>query len=276
MESNEKIFKYSFSFELVARTLGALVYLFISGMIVFHSETILWQRFFWGAIFLIFLFYLLYETLNFTSYLRISNEKIIVRKLFSEKSLEWNEIARASASGTSLLLHNHDNTIKLIVSSKLREYSEILEFIFKKRFDLFKKDEKILTRGRWHGLFVLANIAMFSVGIIFLSDFISRMLLCLMIVLAVFFWLRSPQSIVLETDSLTVTYLFREVNCPARWIDSITLENRWGGENYFVQIALRTGKSIDLSTFLHGGILNYPSIKRWYKKAAANQSPISF
>ena len=92
-----------------------------------------------------------------------------------------------------------------------------------------------------------------------------------MAVLIVIGWFRDPQSITLEKDSLLATYLFREVNYPARLISSIELVRPSGGRSYCVKVTLRTGKTINLSTFPHGGILNYPSLKRWYKNAMRRQ-----
>jgi len=276
MESSEKIFKYSFSFVKIMNVISALFFISIGGIVLFSDEIELWQRLTYGGISLVFLAVMTVAGANVTLSVKLSSDKIVVRGLFREKSLAWNELTRVTATGASLVLYNRDNTVKLIISSQLKDYREILEIIFKKCPALFKKDEDIILRGKGHDWIVFASVLFFTAVAIFVPGIVLKIFVGLMAVFTIVYWFSSPLSVTLNEESLLVTYLFREVNYPARWIDSITIENRGGDGSYFVRLALRTGKSVDFSTFPHGGILDYPSIQRWYKKAMTKQSSVSF
>ena len=270
MEATEKIFKSSP--RSIFGMLGRIVFLVLLMLLFIYGEMELWLHVIAALICVVAFWALVYDVSAFTTSLRISNSELVARTLFNVKSLEWDAIARASARGNDLILYNSDGSIKMFIASQLKGYVEILNSIFKKRPDLFKKDDIYISNGLISGLGILIWLALSVAFVIFASDWFLKAVWVVCGIYALVAWFQAPKSILLENEFLLVSYLFRETRYPAHRIDSITLEEANKRDSCFVRIHLRTGRKIDLSVFPHGGIMEYLPLKRWHRKALSNSA----
>lgn len=277
METTKRIFRHSFG-KLAMMFLGVLMLGYAAFFIEDVNYFLLVMT---GLACTIVLFYAM-------SSVRISDADITTTRLLGTKSLSWLDISHVSMRGQALRLHSRDDDVVLSIDSQLDGYTEILDTIFSKRPDLFDViDNEVMSRG------LLSSIAMVGVSLAIMGSsvfiyFIAGELRELGVIsTAIFFvigvsvlgsWFFAPQSILLEDRSMVVLYLFKEVTYSVDDIKSITLERRKtrNGYIYFVQVSLKTGKSLKPSGFKLGSALMYQILKRWHEKANTRQQINSY
>jgi hypothetical protein len=271
MDSNEKVFRHSYrKIYLVTSIL-----LGIGVMLLLNSEAIYILLGFLGLMISASIYYL-------TIIVRISDVEITSRNWLGSKSLCWNEIARVSTRGQNIRLCNSSEDITLSIDAQMDRYEEILDILYKQRPDLFDADKHdtmsvgTIARIVTIGLGLLAIAA----SIPFMYDeemwFLSPLFIGLGLWIIVVFFL-SPKSAVLENDTLHILYFFRENSFSVEEIQCFSLEKRRtrDGYIYFVQVKLKNGKPIKLSTTKPGSVVTYQILKRWHEKAKANRSIFS-
>lgn len=270
MEAGERTFRHSFG-KVALMFLGVLFLGYIAFSIgKTDSFFLIMAGTGTGIAFVIALFYA-------TSSVRISNEEITTSRLLGSKSLRWSEIARVSMRAQSLRLHNRDEDLTLSIDSQLDDYREILDIIFSKRSDLFDEHDPGLSSGWLLSLFIVGFglcIIAVSVFLFFVSEEFERIFSLILFALGVFvilYWFLSPKRLTLESKSLIVGYLFKEVSYSAEEIQSVSLEKRRTREGYvyLVQINLKSGKKIRPPTFKQGSTLTYQILRRWHQRATS-------
>jgi len=179
-----------------------------------------------GLAFIVFLFYV-------TSKVKISENEIVTTRLLGTKSLSWVDISHVSMQGQALRLHSSDDDVVLLIDSQLEGYAEILDIVFRKRPDLFDVgNNDVMSRGLLGSIAALGSgLAMVCISVLFFYV-AGKMETMSIIFAAVFFaigifiianWFLSPQRILLENQTMVVSYLFREVSYTAGDIRSIAL-----------------------------------------------------
>jgi len=277
METKERVFRHSIG-KLVLMSLGEVLFIFLA----YFLRT---APYFFVVV-VVFLISLLVFLRYVTSRVKVSDEEITTNGLLGSKSLKWSEIEHVSTRGQSLRLHDRDESMTLTLDSQLDGYIEILDMVFKRRPDLFNLGESnVFSRGIGNHILVIG----FGLMVIFISglSFIEQdhqdinwlfapIFLGLGLSIIVLSFL-SPQKVVLENQTLSVKYLFKETSYKVSDINSITLEKRRtrDGYVYFVQVGLKTGKSLKLSGFKQGSALTYQILKRWHEKAVSVPNSIS-
>jgi hypothetical protein len=273
MEMAKRTFRHSFG-KLAMMSLGVVALVFA---LFLDSEANYLLIGITGLAFLIVLFYM-------TSSVKISNEEIVTTRLLRTKSLAWLDISHVSMWGQALRLHSRDDDVVLSIDSQLDGYTEILDIIFKKRPDLFDVgDNDLISRGLLGSIAsVGAGLAMMGISSVFVFYMAGEVETFNIILASIFFamgifiiayWFLSPQSILLENQTVVVLYLFKEMHYAVSDINSITLEKRQtrNGYIYFAQVNLTKGKPLKLSGFKLGSVLMYQILKRWHDKASSAQ-----
>jgi hypothetical protein len=198
------------------------------------------------------------------------------------------DISHVSMQGQALRLHSSDDDVVLLIDSQLEGYAEILDIVFRRRPDLFDVgNNDVMSRGLLGSIAALGSgLAMVCISVLFFYV-AGKMETMSIIFAAVFFaigifiianWFLSPQRILLENQTMVVSYLFREVSYTAGDIKSIALvkTKTRNGYIYFVQTNLKNGKSLKLSGFALGSVLMYQILKRWHEKANSGQQFTSY
>jgi hypothetical protein len=269
IESPEKTFRHSFG-KLAWMFLGALFF----GFIVYTSGN--WDLFTLAIIGIFIIVAISYAA----SSVRISNDEIETRRLLGSKSLRWSEIFRVSMRGQSLRLHNRDEDVTLSLDSQLDGYTEILDIVFNKRPDLFEVgDNNIMTRSVLGTIFTVGVGFLLLLASVFLfitldeTGIIIGLSLAIIGLILIGSWMLGAQRLELESQTMTIVYLYRKVSYTTSDINSITLEKRRtkNGYIYFVQANLSSGKKLRIPTFQQGSSLVYQLLKRWHSKGAVNQ-----
>lgn len=269
MDQTQRTFRHSFG-KLVLMFLGGLFFVY---MVLSVGESDYFLLAMTGIIFFIAISYA-------TSNVKISSDEITTSRFLVAKSLRWSDIARVSMRGQSLRLHNRDEDVTLALDSQLDGYTEILDIIFNKRPELFDVIENnVLSRNALglalaigFGLLIMA----FPVFIFWTSeefDFLYGAIFFVIGLIMMAGWLFTPQRVVLENETMLITYLYKKISYSINDINSITLEKRRtrNGYVYFVQINLKAGKPLKLPGFKQGNALTYQLLKRWHSKGVANQ-----
>ena len=275
IEPTEKTFRHSFG-KLAWMFLGALFF----GFIVYSSGDL---DYFMLGIIGILLFVAIF---NATSSVKISSNEIITGRLLGSKSLRWSDIARVSMRGQSLRLHNRDEDVTLSLDSQLDGYPEILDIVFNKRPDLFEVGENnIMTRSLLGSIFFLGFGLLLLLASIFLFFTLDEAGIIFGLVLALFgliligSWLLGAQRLELESQTMTIVYLYKKVSYTTSDISSITLKKQRtrNGYVYFVQADLQSGKKLRIPSFKQGSTLTYQILKRWHSKSkGVSNQPVYF
>lgn len=265
----ERTFRHSFG-KLAMVFLGVLMLAYLT---FFVGEVNYFLLGITGLAFIIVLFYA-------TSSVKISESEIMTTRLLGAKSLLWSDISHVSMRGQALRLHSRDDDVILSIDSQLDGYTEILNAIFKKRPDLFDVGDNDVMSHNFLGSIatVGSGLAMMGISSVFAFYVVGEIETVSIIFASVFFaigivivvyWFLSPQSILLENQTMVVRYLSKEVPYAAGDINSIALEKRKtrNGYIYFVQVNLKVYKPIRLSAFRLGSALLYQILKRWHEKA---------
>src|SRR5688572_18964971 len=214
--------------------------------------------------------------LSVTSKAIISEDEITAQNILGSRTLRWTEITRTSGTGNGIKLHNEDTTVSL--NPQLPGYEEIVEIIGQKRADLFSAQEFSEMRRGLGSYFVFFIIALLLGGIgmfyVTVADFSTDSLLSMGFIalfLIVFLWifLASPQSLTLENNNLQVKYLLGEKNLSANEISAVFFtytRTRRGGKRYYIALNSRDGKNIRISGLNIGLPVVYLVLKNWHKK----------
>jgi cytochrome c biogenesis protein CcdA len=213
----------------------------------------------------------------------ISEDGISTQTILGEKSLHWGEVSRVSGRGQNIKLHNFDGDVKVVPSSQLPGYEEVVEWIGIKRPDLFSPQEYEEMKRGWQSLTVLVAFLVLTVsvftagGVIYFSESgttpVAFMPLLMIIFIALVFFgmtLFQVQSLTLEGRSLRVKYLFKENTLLADEIAAVDLrysQNK-NGKNYFVQLTQTNKKKIKISGLNPSLPIVYLTLKNWHKKNA--------
>jgi hypothetical protein len=271
MESNERIFRHSFG-KLALMCLGLLIFGFLIYLMWPEGYFLLLALIGIGLI--VTLFYS-------TGSIKVSDQEVTSSRLLGSKSLRWSEIERISMRGQNLRLHNHDEDIVLSLDSQVEGYPEILDIVFSKRPDLFKKGEDTVLSSGWlanlyilgFGLFLIIAFSVFMFSLSEEFEKISSAILVAMGVWLLVSWFLSPKSIALEDRTLLVMHFFKEVSYSAEDIRFISLEKTRtkDGYVYFPQLNLKSGKKIKLPGFKQGTVITYQVLKKWHEKAISNR-----
>jgi len=272
MESKGRVFRHSFG-KLALMSLGVVLFIFLAYFLRNAN--------YFFVVVVIFVVSLIVFLLYITSSVKISNEGITTYRLLSSKSLKWSEIGHVSTRGQSLKLHDRDENITLSLDSQLEGYIEILDVIFKKRPDLFDVGENnIMSCGLLNNITVVGFGLLVIAASVFLylvaEEVLETMGALILFVIGSYTivnWFLGSRGIALESRSLLVMYLFKEISYSVDDISSVSLEKRRmnDGYVYFVRINLKSGRPFRLSTFKQGHILTYQILKRWHEKATSSQ-----
>jgi hypothetical protein len=209
----------------------------------------------------------------------VSEEEITTRTLLGSKTLRWTEIARVSGRGYGIKLHNFDEDVTVAPSSRLPGYEEVIEWIGRKRPDLFGSQEFSEMKRGFSQLFgsLIAMMAALGVMGTFLwisepGSLTSTDTLFPLIFLAVIIFsvagslLSSPQSLMLEGGTLRLKYLLSEKTLRANEIASIhyTYTQTRNGKRYFIALNLADKKTIRISGLSIGLPSAYLALKNWH------------
>jgi hypothetical protein len=214
--------------------------------------------------------------LNVSSKVTITDDEITSQNILGAKTLRWTEITRASGTGFGIKLHNDETTVS--INPRLPGYEEIIEIIGQKRADLFSTQEHSEMRRGFASYFGFFLIGLLFAGMIFafitVGDFSSESILSFGVIaffLLVFLWIffSSPQSLTLENNNIQVKYLLGEKNVSASDVAGIFFtftRSRRGGKRYYIAIRLKSGKNVNLSGLNIGLPVAYLVLKNWQRK----------
>jgi hypothetical protein len=222
-----------------------------------------------------------------SSKVTISEEEITAQNILGAKTLRWTEISRVSGKGYSIKLHNYDEDVTVVPNPGLRGYEEIIEFIGRKRPDLFSpQNYGEMKRGL--GPFVLMMfVTLLFVGValaLFFTiidspeiSFASLMPLLIFVIVVLFFgamMFSIPRSLTLEGHLLILKYLLSEKTLRADEISFIQLAytQTRNGKQYYISLQLPNRKSIRLSGLSISLPVAYLVLKNWHKNHTQGQS----
>ena len=269
MESTEKTFRHSW-FKILWTFLSGALFAFI---LYVDNELNLLLLGIVGVLFVLGIAFAF-------STVKISMDGITTTSLLGAKSLMWSEIARVSTRGQSIRLHNRDEDMALTIDSQLGGYVEILDLIFNKRPDLFDlQGDTEMSRS------VLGSLALIGIGaiimgvavlLLFVVDTLEPVPVLIMFGIGALFvgiWLFGAQKLQLDSNSMTIVYLYKKTTYTIDEINAISLEKRRtrNGYIYFVQAQLKNGKKVNLPTFKQGSALSCQILKRWHAKGISGR-----
>jgi hypothetical protein len=211
----------------------------------------------------------------------ISEEEITTQTLLGSKTLRWTEIARVSGRGYGIKLHNFDDDVTVAPMYRLPGYEEVIEWIGRKRPDLFGAQEFSEMKRGYLQLFgsLIAIVAVFGMAGAFLlatdpgaltsTDTIVPLIFLVIIIFSVagslFF---TPQSIAIEGGMLRLRYLLNEKTMLANEIVSIhyTYTQTRNGKRYFIAVNRVDRKTIRISGLSIGLPIAYLVLKNWHAR----------
>jgi hypothetical protein len=221
----------------------------------------------------------LFSLYSLSSTTTISEAGISSKRLWITKSLGWGEISRVSGSGYGIKLHNYDGDVTVSPSSQLRGYEEVIEIIGQKRPDLFASQEyQEMTRNWWSAIWV-AVVALGLLGFAALNfsessdGWLMGFISAITGLVIVGFVVSSPQTLMLQGDTLVLRYLFHEKTYRAREILSIQMghQSSRNGRTYFVRLGLENGSSVRLSGMKVSVPILYLVLKEWQRRNPAGK-----
>lgn len=261
-----------------------IVFAIIFGSLFFAigTESFLIEIIFGGAILIIFGI----AVLSLTGKTIISEEEITTKNLFGEKTLRWTEINRAFGSGIRIKLQNSDGDVTVSPSPQVPGYEEIVEWIGRKRPDLFSPQEYGEMRRGFVNLIGVAVLGLLFLGALLgfavegvnssdTSALISAIFVLGIIVFA-FFWMifASPQSVTIDGRSLVLKYVFNQKTLPADEIASVNFSytRTRNGKQYFIALYLKDRKTIRISGLGVSLPIAYLVLKNWHTNNAQIQN----
>jgi len=222
---------------------------------------------------------LLSVLIKFSSKAILSEDEIVVRGIFGEKALRWNEIHRVSGSGYQIKLHNFDEDVTVAPSPQLPGYEEIVEWIGRKRPDLFPPEEYSEIKRGFGFLIGMGVVFLMMIGFMAAMAFqflmspnagflVPVLFIFLMLMLLLWFIFSAAQSLRLEGRSMTLKYLFREKTLLANEVASIHLAyaRTRNGKQYYISIQQANGRSMRISGLGAGLPIAYLVLKNWHAR----------
>ncbi len=220
----------------------------------------------------------------------VSDEEISIQGLFGIKTVRWAEVDRVSGRGYTLKLHNRDEDVKLSVGPQLPGYEEIVEFVGMKRPDLFSPNEYgEMKRGLTvYILMFLFVTVILGVTVAFVYSTMDTpgstpaqyLPLLIFVVMVLFFGamvFSVPRSLTLDGNTLNLKYIFTEKTVRADEIAIIQIRftQSRNGKQYFINLALRNRKNIQLRGLGVGLPIAYLVLKNWHRsRTQGQQQPI--
>ena len=213
----------------------------------------------------------------------LSEDEITTQGLFGAKTLRWTEISRVSGRGNGIKLHNFDEDVTVAPDQQLPRYEEIIETIGKKRPDLFSPlDHSEMKRGLGSYSGVLIS-ALFLVGVaaafFFGGDLSSDAPVAFIVIagiILIFLWmfLASPQSLTLDGRTLQLKYLLNEKTLSAEEIASVQFvyTRTRNGKQYYIALNLAGGGTIRISGLGVSLPVTYLVLKNWHRANAQGSS----
>jgi hypothetical protein len=233
------------------------------------------------------LFFLVVMFMSISSKVILSEDEISTQSLFGTKSMRWTEIGRVSGRGYGIKLHNVDEDVTVVPSPRLPGYEEIIEFIGRKRPDLFSPleyGEMKRGLGSFVGLLIL-GILFFGIMTLFIfeMDFSFDTLIPFMFFAAfiLFFmgvFLFSPQSLTLDGRTLVVKYLLNKKELSVDEIAGVQFgyTQTRNGKQYYIAIHLTNRKNIRVSGLRIGLPVGYLVLKNWYQAQSVHMRQTPF
>jgi len=217
----------------------------------------------------------------------ISDEEITTSNIFGSRTIRWTELHRVSGRGYNIKLHNFDGDVTVVPNSGLPGYEEVVEFIGKKRPDLFSPQEYgEMRRGIGPFLmmgFVTILLCAGSIGLaLSIADspdlsFVNFAPLLIFVFIVIIFGattLSIPRAVTLESGSLNLKYLFSEKTLRADEISFIQLgyTQTRNGKHYYIALHLTNRKNIRLSGLGVSLPIAYLTLKNWHQINLHGQS----
>jgi len=222
-----------------------------------------------------------YTVFTYTAKTIVSEEEITTQTLLGSKTLRWTEVHRVSGRGYGIKLHNFDEDVTVAPMYRLPGYEEVIEWIGRKRPDLFGAQEfSEMRRGLWQVFgSLIAITAVFGMAGAFLwasdpealtsTDTIFPLIFLVIIIFAIGISLLStPKSIALEGGTLRLHYLLNEKTILANEVVSIhyTYTQTRNGKRYFIAINLADRKTVRISGLSIGLPIVYLVLKNWHAR----------
>jgi hypothetical protein len=237
----------------------------------------------WLTIPFIFLMVILFAFVVFayTAKTIVSEEEITTSTLLGSKTLRWTEINRVSGRGYGIKLHNFDEDVTVSPPYRIPGYEEVIEWIGRKRPDLFSSQEYSEMKRGFLQLFgsLIAIMAVFALMGTFLwvadpgsltsTDTLFPLIFLVVIIFAAAgSLLFSPQSLTLEGGTLRVKYLLSEKALLANEIASIhyTYTQTRNGKRYYIALNLADRKTIRVSGLNVSLPVAYLVLKNWHAR----------
>jgi hypothetical protein len=224
---------------------------------------------FFGIIFLTVLFSMTKKTI-------LSEDEISTQSFLGTKSLRWNEISRVSGRGYAIKLQNFDGDVTVAPSPQLPDYEEIVEWIGSKRPDLFSSLEYSEMAKSWASMIYLPVMGLLIIGMGFFiltqanDTFVPFVILIIIGVVVVGSIFTTPQSLMIDGNSLLIKYLLNPKTLLADEIQSVELKHQStrNGKVYFILLGLISKRSVRISGINPNLPVVYLVLKNWHKKNA--------
>ena len=248
----------------------------VVGLMIFGNENYPVICFGLVAMFAIYLF------LPFTYKLIVSDEAISSINLWGAQTLAWNEVAEIRPKNENFLLSNRDGDVKVFVNQQIDGYPEVINFIKRRRADLWQSDET----STFHQSIVEATISGI-VGLIIIYAITTEVLkndispdqvmplLFFGLMAAVLLWQTVKiREIAFDREYLIAKYIVGERQIHVSEIKSVGLEQKMGKNeiSYPVHIQLRNGKRLVLEKVQEGNSMLVNTIENWMNKHKGKQN----
>jgi hypothetical protein len=210
----------------------------------------------------------------------VSEEEITTSNLLGSKTLRWTEIHRVSGRGYGIKLHNFDEDVTVAPTHRLPGYEEVVEWIGRKRPDLFSSQEYSEMKrgvGQVFGL-LIALLVIAGVAVLFLwaepdTTDISNTVLPIIFLGFVFLTLgasllSAPQSVTIEGGTLVLKYLLSEKTLLANEIASVNYSytRTRNGKRYFIALNLADRRTLRIAGLNLSLPIAYLVLKNWHAK----------
>ena len=176
------------------------------------------------------------------------------------------------------MLTNRDGDITLRVNSRLDGYAHIFDLLYQRRSDLFEfSRQSPFSRGVLNSIVIPIIYSFFLIIFIAILVFslfdkengagqIYYIVLGVSMISAMISWSRSPRSLAIDSNSLTVKY-FRKIDMYSK--DDIASISFWKG---IVTIILKDERTVRLSAswFAQSPFVIYYVLKCWYPDSFVN------
>jgi len=208
----------------------------------------------------------------------LSDDEIFTQTILGAKSLRWSEISRVSGRGYAIKLHNFDGDVTVAPNPQLPGYEEVVDWIGIKRPDLFNPLEYgEMTKG-WAGMMSLPVIGLLVIGMGFFiltqanDTFVPFVILIIIGVVVVGSIFTTPQSLMIDGNSLLIKYLLKPKTLLANEIQSVELKHQStrNGKVYFILLGLISKRSVRISGIGPNLSVVYLVLKNWHKKNIGN------